>query len=60
MKPHVQLTEVMRASNFLYVYARMYQTIHGCRPVSVRVLRMQIVNGHDAKSCYKMYFDNTV
>ena len=38
MKPHVQVTEVMRASNLLYVYARKYQTIHACRPVSVRVL----------------------
>ena len=38
MKPHVQVTEVMRASNLLYVYARMYQTIHACRPVFVRVL----------------------
>ena len=38
MKPHVQVIEVMLASNLLYVYARMYQTIHACRPVSVRVL----------------------
>ena len=38
MKPHVQVTEVMRASNLLYVYARMYQTIHACRPVFVHVL----------------------
>ena len=32
----------MRASNLLYVYARMGQTIHACRPVSVRVLRTAV------------------
>ena len=42
MKPHIQVTEVMRASNLLYVYARMYQTIHARRPVSVRVLRTAV------------------
>ena len=42
MKQHVQETEVMRASNLLYVYARMYQMIHACRPVSVRVLRTAV------------------
>ena len=42
MKPHVQVTEVMRASNLLYVYARIYQTIHAWRPVSVRVLRTAV------------------
>ena len=41
-KPHAQVTEVMRASNLLYVYARMHQTIHGCRQVSVRVLRTAV------------------
>ena len=46
MKPHVQVTEVMHASNLLYVYAHMYQTIHACRPVSVRVLRTAVLNGH--------------
>ena len=42
MKQHVQETEDMRASNLLYVYARMYQMIHACRPVSVRVLRTAV------------------
>ena len=42
MKPHVQVTEGMRASNLLYVNARMYQTIHACRPVCVRVLRTSV------------------
>ena len=42
MKPQVQVTEVMRASNLLYVYERMYQTIHACRPVSVRVLGAEV------------------
>ena len=42
MKPHVQVTEVMRASDLLYVYARMHQTIHACRQVSVRVLRTAV------------------
>ena len=42
MKRHVQVKEVMRASNLLYVYVRMYQTIHVCRPVSVRVLRTAV------------------
>ena len=42
MKPHVQVTEVMRASNLLYVYTHMYQTIHACRPVSVCVLRTAV------------------
>ena len=42
MKRHVQVTEVMRASNLLYVYARMYQTIHAFRPVSVCVLRTAV------------------
>ena len=42
MKQHVQETEVMRASNLLYIYARMYQMIHACRPVSVRVLRTAV------------------
>ena len=42
MKQHVQVTEVMLAWNLLYVYARMYQTIHACRPVSVRVLRTAV------------------
>ena len=42
MKQHVQETEVMRASNLLYVYARMYRMIHACRPVSVRVLRTAV------------------
>ena len=43
MKPHIQVTEVMRASNLLYVYAPMYLTIHACRPVSVRVLRTAVL-----------------
>ena len=42
MKPHAQVTEVMRASKLLYVYARMHQTIHACRQVSVRVLRTAV------------------
>ena len=42
MKPHLQVTEVMRATNLQYFYARMYQTIHACRPVSVRVLRTAV------------------
>ena len=42
MKRHIQVAEVMRESNSLYVYARMYQTIHVCRPVSVRVLRTTV------------------
>ena len=42
MKLHIQVTEVMRASNLLYVYARIYQTIHAWRPVSVRVLRSAV------------------
>ena len=42
MKPHIQVTEVMRASNLLYVYVPMYQTIHACRPVSVRVLHTAV------------------
>ena len=42
MKPHAQVTEVMCASNLLYVYARMHQTIHACRQVSVRVLRTDV------------------
>ena len=39
---HAQVTEVMRASNLLYVYVRMHQTIHACRQVSVRVLRTAV------------------
>ena len=42
MKPHPKVTEVMRASNLLYVYARMHQTIHACRQVSVSVLRSAV------------------
>ena len=42
MKPQVQVTEAMRASNLPYVYARMYQTIRACRPVSVHVLRTAV------------------
>ena len=42
MKLHVQVTEVMRASNLLYIYARMYQKITACSPVSLRVLRTAV------------------
>ena len=42
MKPHAQVTEVMRASNLLYVYACLHQTIHASRQVFVRVLRTAV------------------
>ena len=68
MKVHIQVTEVMRASNLLYVYARMYQTIHACRPVSVRVLRTAVwewaschhLSNHFSKKKTRLDFRNVM
>ena len=57
MKPHVQVTLVMRASNLLYVYAHMYQRIHARRPVLYVFYVLQYMNGHaDSNSCRAEHF----
>ena len=50
MKPHVQVTEVMRASNLLYVYARIIRRSMRADQFLYVFYVLQYMNGHAVKS----------